>query len=241
MDNEPEQQLASIKRFYDSEYYRNSSTPTEPSSHHRRLAERLGVHAGMRVLDVACGRGDWLLAVRERGGAVAGIDLSERAIAHCRAALPDGDFAAGPAEHLPFTDGSFDLVTCLGSLEHFVDKPAALREMIRVASPAATFVLLVPNAGFLTRRLRLYGGTNQKDVKEDVYSLARWAALFEDSGLHVMQRWTDLHVLSLDWIRKGPMVQWPLRALQALALAVWPLEWQYQVVFLCRRRPDGAA
>ena len=235
MDNDSRPQLSSIKQFYDNEYYRGSSTPTSISAHHRRLAERLGINAQSRVLDVACGRGDWLLAARERGARVAGIDLSERAIEHCREAMPEGEFASGPAETLPFTDAQFDLVTCLGSLEHFVDKPAALREMLRVATADARFVLLVPNAGFLTRRLGLYGGTNQKGIKEDVYPLATWAQLFNDAGLRIDSRWADLHVLSLAWIRKGPLPMWPLRALQAIALAAWPLDWQYQVFFMCRR------
>lgn len=235
MDNDSKPQLSSIKQFYDNEYYRDSRTPTDTSAHHRRLAARLGITAGMRVLDVACGRGDWLLAARARGAAVAGIDLSERAIAHCHEAMPEGEFSAGPAETLPFTDGGFDLVTCLGSLEHFVDKPAALGEMLRVAKPDARFLLLVPNAGFLTRRLGLYGGTNQKGVKEDVYPLQTWSTLFTTAGLRIESRWADLHVLSFEWIRKGSPLMWPLRTLQALALAVWPLNWQYQVFFLCRR------
>ncbi len=149
--------------------------------------------------------------------------------------MPDGEFAIGPAETLPFGAARFDLVTCLGSLEHFVDKPAALREMQRVATAEAHFLLLVPNAGFLTRRLRLYGGTNQKGVKEDVYPLETWARLFTDAGLTIDARWADLHVLSWDWIRKARPALWPLRTLQALALNVWPLGWQYQVFFLCRR------
>lgn len=235
MDKDAPAQLESIKRFYDTEYYRDSRTPGTVTGHHRRLAARLGITARTRVLDVACGRGDWLLAARERGATVAGIDLSDRAIGHCREAMADGEFAVGPAETLPFADASFDLVTCLGSLEHFVDKPLALREMQRVATPHARFLLLVPNAGFLTRRLGLYGGTNQKGVKEDVYSLDAWARLFADAGLGIEARWADLHVLSWEWIRKSHPGMWPLRALQALALTLWPLDWQYQVFFLCRR------
>jgi SAM-dependent methyltransferase len=235
MDEDFSAQLESIKRFYDTEYYRDSRTPTTVTSHHRRLVRRLGIGAGTRVLDIACGRGDWLLAAHERGATVAGIDLSDRAIAHCREAMPDGEFAIGPAETLPFGDAGFDFVTCLGSLEHFIDKPGALREMQRVATQDARFLLLVPNAGFLTRRLGLYGGTNQKGVKEDVYSLGAWARLFADAGLKIDTRWADLHVLSWDWIRKSHPIMWPLRALQAFALAVWPLGWQYQVFFLCHR------
>jgi SAM-dependent methyltransferase len=152
--------------------------------------------------------------------------------------LPGGDFHCGPAESLPFDDHGFDLVTCMGSLEHFLDKPKALEEMRRVAKPDARFVILVPNAGFLTRRLRLYGGTEQVTAREDVLELAAWRQLFEASGLRVIERWRDLHPLSWAWIRHGNPFTWPVRAAQALALTVWPIAWQYQVYHYCQAAND---
>ena len=61
---------------------------------------------------------------------------------------PMRSFIVGPAEKLPFADGQFDFVSCLGALEHFLDPTRALREMVRVATPDAEFLLLVPNADF---------------------------------------------------------------------------------------------
>jgi hypothetical protein len=107
--------------------------------------------------------------------------------------------------------------------------------MCRVARPEAAVVLLVPNAGFLTRKLGLYGGTQQVDAKEVVRSLPEWTAMFETAGFRIESRWRDLHVLSLEWIKQGSAAAIPLRLLQALALPFWPLSWQYQVFFLCRK------
>lgn len=84
-----------------------------------------------------------------------GVDLSEKAITVCKTALLQGDFYSTPAEDLPFEENRFDVVTCLGSLEHFVDPGKALKEMVRVAKNDAIFLLLVPNADFLMRRLGL--------------------------------------------------------------------------------------
>ena len=105
--------------------------------------------------------------------------------------------------------------------------------MIRTAKPDAMFLLLVPNAGFLTRRLGLYAGTHQAAMREEIRSLQAWQELFASAGLHVINRWKDLHVLSPSWIARGPVYLWPLRAAQALALPFWPLSWQYQVYHLC--------
>ncbi|MDR3323719.1 MAG: hypothetical protein LBS89_05910 [Zoogloeaceae bacterium] len=49
----------------------------------------------------------------------------------------------------------------LGALERFLDKSRALAEMRRVTKPGAVFLILASIAGFLTRRLDLYGGSHQ--------------------------------------------------------------------------------
>jgi len=230
-------EIEQIRRFYDEEYYAGKSKPRRLPWHCRQAAGFVGRIEGMDVLDVACGLGDWAGHFLGRGAAgISGIDLSAKAIEACRSRYPDGDFRVGEAESLPFDDDSFDIVTCMGSLEHFVDKPAALREMIRVARPGARFILLVPNSGFLTRRLGLYAGTQQARIKEDVQSLEAWSALFNSCGLTVTRRLRDLHPMSLSWITLGNPLMWPVRALQAMALLVWPMSWQYQVYHFCEVR-----
>lgn len=225
-----------IKSFYDNVYYKDASASNTPSRHHRQLAAELKVNESSHVLDVACGLGEFLAACSERGARVAGVDLSENAIGLCRTTLPDGDFHACSAERLPFDSDTFDLVTCLGSLEHFQDPKSAIEEMTRVAKADASFVILVPNKDFLTRKLGLYSGTYQVDAKEDVRTLEEWNTLFESAGLKVHKRWKDLHVLSWDWISTGNWYAAPIRAAQAAALTIWPLKWQYQVFHLAKSR-----
>jgi SAM-dependent methyltransferase len=159
--------------------------------------------------------------------------LSDRAIEFCKKHLPAGDFHAVAAERLPYGDATFDVVSCLGSLEHFVDPVIAMKEMVRVAKPDARFLLLVPNADFLTRKLGLFGGTYQKDAKEVVRTLEEWERLFNAAGLSVTSKWKDLHVLSWSWISMNGWLAVPLRAAQALVLPLWPVRWQYQVYHLC--------
>lgn len=224
-----------IKSFYDTVYYKNASATVSASNHLRALAGRF-VSPGQQVLDVACGTGNWLLAATEKGAQPSGIDLSTRAIDICRQNIPEGEFHAGPGESLPFEDGRFDLITCLGSLEHFLDPVAAVKEMVRVSKDDARFIILVPNADFLTRRLGLYQGTYQTAAREEVRTLHEWDNIFRSGGLQTIKRWKDLHVLSWSWIANGGWKHVPQRALQALVLAFWPLRWQYQVYhLLCRK------
>jgi len=224
-----------IRDYYDREYYKNVRNESVPN-HYRRLARHFEPWQHKRVLDVACGSGPWLRAVADLGAIPAGVDISQVALDACKRVLPSAELHCGLAESLPFANGEFDFISCLGALEHFRDPHAALREMVRVAKPEALFLLLVPNADFLSRRLGLYSGTQQTAVREEVLTLEGWQELFESVGLHIRYRWRDLHVLSLSWIFRGRWFGWPLRAAQALALPFWPLSWQYQIYHLCTLR-----
>jgi len=222
-----------VRSYYDNIYYKGIPVGQKVSLHLRRLAVSLGPWAGRELLDVGWGVGNWLTAAAACGARPVGVDLSGSAIELCRKQLPHAELECSPAETLPFENNRFDVVSCLGSLEHFLDPEAALREMVRVAKPTAIFLLLVPNADFLTRRLGLYGGTEQAAVYEDVRTLGSWEALFHSVGLHVTRRWRDLHILSWAWVSQGNWHLWPVRAAQALVLPFWPLSWQYQVYYLC--------
>ena len=226
----------SAQQFYDQTYYADAGRQRGSATWHtRRIAHRLGNLRDKHVLDVACGLGEWLELLGRDGALLSGIDISERAVQACREQLPGADIRLGSADLLPWPDATFDLITCLGSLEHFVDKPRALREMVRVGDAQARYLILVPNAGFLTRRLGFYAGTQQTRLREDVYSLDTWTDLFRTAGLAVQRRWRDLHILDHRWIATGPRGQWVLRATQAALLPIWPIAWQYQVYHLCKK------
>jgi ubiquinone/menaquinone biosynthesis C-methylase UbiE len=225
-----------IRRFYNSVYYKNATSGAGSLRHYDRLAAKINVQPEQEVLDVACGTGEWLLAVKARGAIAAGIDLSQKAVEVCKSNITDGEIHAGSAETLPFEDRRFHIVTCLGALEHFINPLKALQEMTRTARDDAVFLLLVPNKDFLTAKLGLFSGTDQHDIKEEVRTLGEWKELFETADLEVIKRWKDLHVLSWSWIRGKKWYHIPLRTAQALALVVWPLSWQYQVYHLCKKK-----
>jgi ubiquinone/menaquinone biosynthesis C-methylase UbiE len=233
--NRVEQQLDhdAVREFYDHFYYRDVIKRNSPGFHLRRLARRLDPWVGRQALDIACGTGSWLQAIAERGAITTGIDISQVALDVCRKAVPEAELHFGPAERLPFANQQFDFISCLGALEHFLDIESSLREMIRVAKTNAFILLLVPNANFLPSRLGLYDGTLQSSLKEQALSLLDWQELFESAGLRVKACWKDLHILSTEWIFRGEYYEWPLRAAQAIALPFWPLNWQYQVYYLC--------
>jgi SAM-dependent methyltransferase len=100
-----------------------------------------------RILDVGCGTGA-NLQMLSQFGAAAGVDVSAEALDFCRA-RGLVDVKQGAAEHIPFADASFDLVTGLDVVEHLDDDIGGLREMHRVLRPGGRVVLFVPAFKFL--------------------------------------------------------------------------------------------
>lgn len=94
-----------------------------------RTVHALGVPAGARVLDLACGTGDLCRDLATTGRVPVGVDVSAGmlAAAHVDAALVRGD-----AERLPFADASLDGVVCGFALRNFVDLENVLAECARV-------------------------------------------------------------------------------------------------------------
>lgn len=235
MVNNKDEQLK-ITRFYDEIYYANLLKTAHIPHYLKNLAKSIPVFPGQKVLDVACGTGQWLMAAATLGAQPSGVDISQKAINYCQQKMPNGYFHCGTAESLPFSDSQFDLVSCFGALEHFIDPAKALLEMVRVAKTNAIFILLVPNTDFLTAKLGIYKGTHQAEIKEEAKTVEEWSHFFEKSGLHVIKKWRDLHILNLSWIIHGRWYTIPFRLMQALILPFWPLRWQYQIYFQCQKK-----
>ncbi len=100
----------------------------------RAMADAGDVRAGQRALDVGAGlvRSRTDTVTRLGAGAVAAVDPSERFVAACRTRHPGVDVHMGPAETLPFTDGTFDAALAQLVVQFMSDPVAGLREMARV-------------------------------------------------------------------------------------------------------------
>ena len=110
----------------------------------------LGLTHGDRVLDVACGPGNFTREfARAAGdeGLVVGIDASptmlSRAVADtAKAGLGNVALVRGDATALPFADGSFDCACCFAALHLFADPFAALDEMRRALAPGGRIAIM---------------------------------------------------------------------------------------------------
>jgi len=109
----------------------------------RRLAAASVVRPGDRVLDAACGTGDFAVAALHAGaGSVVGLDFSERMLERARRKVPAADFVHGDVLALPFEDGAFDAATIGFGIRNVADLELGLRELRRVLRPGGRLAIL---------------------------------------------------------------------------------------------------
>jgi SAM-dependent methyltransferase len=114
----------------------------------RRIAlEMLEIAPGDRVLDVACGPGNFTRAFAGAAGeegVVVGLDASRTMLAQAARERPGGgvSYVRASATDLPFADGAFDAVCCFAAL-YLIEEPLrAVDEIARVLAPGGRVALL---------------------------------------------------------------------------------------------------
>lgn len=116
----------------------------------KALKQIVDAPALVQVLDLACGTGDFSIAIAKAltGGHVTGVDLSEGMLAVMREKVDKAELNGmisieeGDGENLRFPDNTFDRVTIAFGIRNFEDRPKGLREMLRVLKPGGRLVIL---------------------------------------------------------------------------------------------------
>lgn len=113
------------------------------------VADSAQIGPGQHVLDVACGTGVLACAAARRVGAagrVIGLDANPQMLEVARRKSVYVEWIDGRAESLPFPLARFDAVVSQFGLMFFDDRPAALREMLRVLRPGGRLAVAVCDA-----------------------------------------------------------------------------------------------
>lgn len=153
--------------------------------------EKVADMPASRVLDVACGTGQFLeeLAQRSDHPELVGVDRVPAMLDVARdrigqrATLIECDVA-----QLPFDDADFQLVTCNNALHYFPDAAATLREIRRVISPHGNLVITDWCRNYLSMKLlnRILPRTQHAHVH--TFSIRELERSLLDAGFSISSR-----------------------------------------------------
>jgi ubiquinone/menaquinone biosynthesis C-methylase UbiE len=174
-------------RIYESSGIRTNS------AYYRWLLKLLRPQAGSRLLDVSCGEGIFLkeFSKRVKGAQVCGLDISDKALARSKVNNTSGLLVNADGQYIPFKDEEFDYVTCLGSLEHYLDPEKGMRELNRVGKEEAVFCIVLPNSvsiDFLFHVIK-YGEKPVDDFQiiERTATRKEWEAMLARNGFEIIK------------------------------------------------------
>jgi len=224
-----------LKAWYNHHYAAHGRKAMRPKEAYAIFIDLLKVSKGKKLLDIGCGTGFLLSAATARGLNTTGMDISDEAVKIAQLESPGSQIEVHTAEDLGFEEKKFDYITCLGSLEHFLDIDKSLQEMKRVTKEDAKFCIMVPNSGYLFWKISGKCGTQQQAINERLMSLEAWTATFVRNGFDILEIHPD------PWYAKMKLFSSlnPLGILKRIVYRiVWrfiPLRWTYQFVFILKK------
>ncbi|HTP13772.1 MAG TPA: methyltransferase domain-containing protein [Bacteroidota bacterium] len=218
------------REFYEEvERYRYEAQPFM-----RRVMEFDGFR-GKKLLEIGCGLGTDLLQFARGGALVTGVDLTPASIelVKKRFALYELPVRAqvADAEHLPFSDNSFDVVYSFGVLHHTPNTQQALDEVYRVLKPGGRLMIMLYHRRSMHVQLGTIYATLANKFRGSGRVAEEWVRVYDGDGnplgksytrgevRTMFQKFRDLRVGTVDPYRRSlPKFA---NALNQILLASW--------------------
>ena len=132
-----------MKDFVDITYDEKRLPLTDyPKKLSRYLFERYKINPADRLLDIGCGRGEFLSGFIDCGVQGYAVDQSVSARKYC----PNAELRTSDIENdgIPYPDGFFDVLYSKSVIEHFHYPERLVKEMHRVLKPGGLAITLCP-------------------------------------------------------------------------------------------------
>ncbi len=154
------EQNKQVKKYFDQNenwqgaVYETSADPHAAGVRRRReyIFKMLGKISALKIgnaIDIGCGPGAYIYELEKRGFNVYGIDISAEMLKHCAENLKrDGsklNLLCADTSTLPFPEGIFNLVLCIGVLQYVVSAERTVHEINRITSRRGLVVLCFEN------------------------------------------------------------------------------------------------
>ena len=118
------------------------------------LIKRYQIPSEVSVLELGCGRGDFLEAFKKKGMSCFGCDLSPSSGDFLKALNIPFKVVDLTSQSYPYEDNSFDVIYHKSVIEHVYNPEHMLREMYRILKPGGQVIILTPD--WLTQMKTFY-------------------------------------------------------------------------------------
>lgn len=218
------------RRHWDQQAVASDSYKGWGGAYHERLIEiyRFAITPGLRVLEIGCGTGDLLAAVKPSYGV--GVDLSLEMIARARARHPNLHFVEADAHDFSFDEslhgptsgassGTFDVIILSDLVNDLWDVQLVLQRLRPLCHPRTRMMLNMYSKlwewplGFAQR-----AGLTRRQLRQNWFTPGDLANLLYLAGFEVMR-----HQQEVLWPLRTPIVEglcnrylvklWPFRHL----------------------------
>lgn len=223
-----------------NDIFNSSDRLQEMPSYYTWVLKHLCAKKGGRLLDVATGLGSVLVDSEKMGIEPVGIDISITAIRRLKKSDPDSRALLGDGEALPFPDKSFNYVTNLGSLEHFLDPAKGLREISRILKDDGLAAIFVPNSYYLVDIIRNvlfkgYGPTHDQPI-ERFATKNEWGDLIKENGLQINKIYPYNFLFPKNKTDWNFIKHKPKKVIAAMFSFLIPVNLAYSFLYICRKR-----
>src|SRR5690348_8965010 len=203
-----------------------------------RLVELAAPALSDQALDISTGGGHTALALAPHVAHMTASDLTPRMLAAARdfltaSGVTNASYVIADAEHLPFLDASFDLVTVRIAPHHYASVTAAVHEMARVLRPGGRLVL-IDNIAPEDAALDALGNRWEKwrdpsHVRN--YTVSEWRTFLADADLDITDEETQRKTYDFaSWTARMRMPADERAKLEADILAASPAAREYFAV-----------
>jgi ubiquinone/menaquinone biosynthesis C-methylase UbiE len=225
-----------LRNAYDKLYQERPIRHTD--SFYLWILKLVNPKAGQTLLDIACGQGRLVELAAAQGLLAYGSDISYQAVQAGQ--NHERHMCVCDGQALPFPDSSFDYITNIGSLEHYVDPYAGAREMRRILKPGGLACILLPNTfGIFNTVLYAFHTGRLADDGQPIQRYGTryaWQELLENEGFSILQTHKyecEWPVVPGDW-RK--YLSHPKALVRLILTPMLPLNLANSFVYLCTPR-----